>query len=99
MATTWDELIQEIKNRLDIVDVISEQVVLKKRGNSYWGLCPFHKDKNPSFCVTPSMGIYKCFSCGEAGDAIKFIMKTKNMEFKDVIFELAEKWNTIDKNT
>ena len=92
MSGTWDELIQQIKERLDIVDVVSEQVVLKKRGNSYWGLCPFHKDKNPSFCVTPSMGIYKCFSCGEAGDAIKFIMKTKNLEFKEVIIDLAEKF-------
>ena len=92
MSGTWDELIQQIKERLDIVDVVSEQVVLKKRGSSYWGLCPFHKDKNPSFCVTPSMGIYKCFSCGEAGDAIKFIMKTKNLEFKEVIIDLAEKF-------
>ncbi len=92
MAQTWDELIQQIKDRLDIVDVISEQVVLKKRGNNFWGLCPFHKDKNPSFCVTPHLGIYKCFSCGEAGDALKFIMKTKNMEFKDVIIELADRF-------
>ena len=92
MSVTWDELIQQIKSKLNIVDVVSEQVVLKKKGNNYWGLCPFHKDKNPSFCVTPHMGIYKCFSCGEAGDAIKFIMKTKNMEFKDVIEDLAEKF-------
>ena len=92
MAVTWDELIQQIKDRLDIVDVVSEQVVLKRKGNTYWGLCPFHKDKHPSFAVTPSMGIYKCFSCGEAGDAIKFIMKTKNMEFRAVIEELAEKF-------
>jgi len=93
MAETWDELIQQIKDRLDIVEVVSEQVVLKKKGNAYWGLCPFHKDKNPSFCVTPALGIYKCFSCGEAGDALKFIMKTKNMDFKDVIAELAEKFD------
>ena len=92
MSGTWDELIQEIKSRLDIVEVVSEQVVLKKRGNTYWGLCPFHKDKNPSFAVTPHLGIYKCFSCGEAGDAIKFIMKTKNQEFKEVIVDLAEKF-------
>ena len=51
MAVTWDELVQQIKERLDIVEVISEQVVLKKRVNNFWGLCPFHKDKNPSFCV------------------------------------------------
>ena len=92
MAVTWDELVQQIKERLDIVEVISEQVVLKKRANNYWGLCPFHKDKNPSFCVTPHLGIYKCFSCGEAGDALKFIMKTRNMEFKDLIIELADKF-------
>ena len=92
MAGTWDELIQQIKDRLDIVEVISKEVVLQKRGNNYWGLCPFHKDKNPSFCVTPHLGIYKCFSCGEAGDALKFIMKTKNMEFKDVIIELADQF-------
>lgn len=92
MAGTWDELVQQIKDRLDIVDVVSEQVVLKKRGNNYWGLCPFHKDKNPSFCVTPSLGIYKCFSCGEAGDTLKFIMKTRNIEFKDLIIELADKF-------
>ena len=92
MAETWDEVIQQIKERLDIVDVVSEYVVLKKKGNNYWGLCPFHKDKNPSFCVTPHLVIYKCFSCGEAGDALKFIMKIRNMEFKDVIAELAEKF-------
>lgn len=93
MATSWDELIQQIKDRLDIVDVISKEVVLKKRGNAYWGLCPFHKDKNPSFCVTPAMGIYKCFSCGESGDALKFIMKTRNMEFRDLIYELADQFD------
>lgn len=92
MVMTWEELVAQIKDRLDIVEVVSEQVVLKKRGNSYWGLCPFHKDKNPSFCVTPHMGIYKCFSCGEAGDALKFIMKTRNIEFKDLIIELADKF-------
>ena len=92
MAGTWEELVSKIKDKLDIVDVISEQVVLKKRGQSYWGLCPFHKDKNPSFCVTPHLGIYKCFSCGEAGDALKFIMKTRNIEFKDLIIELADRF-------
>ena len=92
MADTWEELVAKIKDRLDIVEIVSEQVVLKKRGNNYWGLCPFHKDKNPSFCVTPHMGIYKCFSCGEAGDALKFLMKTRNIEFKDLIIELAERF-------
>ncbi|MBR6099122.1 DNA primase [bacterium] len=92
MAKTLEEVISEIKSRLDIVDVVSEQVILKKNGNHYWGLCPFHKEKTPSFSVNPQMGIYKCFGCGEGGDALSFIMKTKNMEFMDVIKDLAAKF-------
>lgn len=88
----WNKLVQQVKDRLDIVKVVSEQVALKKRGSYYWGLCPFHKEKTPSFSVTPSLGIYKCFGCGEGGDALSFIMKTKNIEFKDLILELAEKF-------
>ncbi len=93
MARTLEEVISEIKNRLDIVEVVSEQVILKKNGGRYWGLCPFHKEKTPSFSVSPQMGIYKCFGCGEGGDALSFIMKTKNMEFMDVIKDLAQKFN------
>ena len=92
MARTLEEVISEIKNRLDIVEVVSEQVILKKSGNHYWGLCPFHKEKTPSFSVNPQLGIYKCFGCGEGGDALSFIMKTKNMEFMDVIKDLAQKY-------
>ena len=61
MAKTLEELVAEIKDRLDIVEVVSEQVILKKNGNHYWGLCPFHKEKTPSFSVNPKLGIYKCF--------------------------------------
>ena len=93
MTTTWDNLIQQIKDRLDIVEVVSEYVVLKKSGNSYLGICPFHNDSNPSMRVTPHMGIYKCFSCGEGGDALKFLMKIRNMEFKDLILELADRFD------
>ena len=92
MANSIDELITQIKDRLDIVDVVSQQVILKKNGGHYWGLCPFHKEKTPSFSVNPAMGIYKCFGCGAGGDAITFIMKTQNKEFMDVIKELAEKF-------
>lgn len=92
MADTMEELISQIKDRLDIVEVVSEQVILKKNGGHYWGLCPFHKEKTPSFSVNPSLGIYKCFGCGEGGDALSFIMKTKNIEFMDLIKELAEKY-------
>ena len=92
MAKSIDELITQIKDRLDIVDVVSQQVILKKNGGHYWGLCPFHKEKTPSFSVNPAMGIYKCFGCGAGGDAITFIMKTQNKEFMDVIKELADKF-------
>ena len=92
MAKTLEEVITEIKSRLDIVEVVSEQVILKKNGSHYWGLCPFHKEKTPSFSVNPQLGIYKCFGCGEGGDALSFIMKTKNMEFMDVIKDLAQKY-------
>lgn len=92
MAKSLEEIITQIKDRLDIVDVVSQQVILKKNGSHYWGLCPFHKEKTPSFSVNPSMGIYKCFGCGAGGDAITFIMKTQNKEFMDVVREYAEKF-------
>ena len=89
---TLSEVIAKIKDRLDILEVVSEKVILKKSGNHYWGLCPFHKEKTPSFSVNPSLGIYKCFGCGEGGDAISFIMKTENKTFMEVIRDLAEKF-------
>lgn len=93
MADTLEELVTQIKDKLDIVDVVSEQVILKKKGNHYWGLCPFHKEKTPSFSVNPELGIFKCFGCGEGGDAIKFIMKTQNREFMDVVRDLADRFH------
>lgn len=92
MASSYEEVISQIKDRLDIVDVVSKKVVLKKSGANYWGLCPFHNDKKPSFCVSPSKGIYKCFSCGAGGDALTFLIKSENRDFKEVITELAEQF-------
>ena len=92
MANSFEEVISLIKDRLDIVDVVSQYVVLKKSGANYWGLCPFHNDKKPSMSVSPSKGIYKCFSCGAGGDALSFLVKIQNREYKDVILELAEKY-------
>ena len=83
------EIIKEIKGKLDILDVISKDVILKKTGNNYWGLCPFHKEKSPSFCVSPDKGIYKCFGCGEGGDALTYLSKTRNIPFPELIKELA----------
>jgi DNA primase len=93
MATTLEELTAQIKDRLDIVDVVSKQVILKKNGGRLWGLCPFHKEKTPSFSVNPSLGIYKCFGCGEGGDSLAFIMKTENKDFMEVIKEYAERFH------
>lgn len=93
MSKTLEELVAEIKNRLDIVEVVSEQVILKKNGTHYWGLCPFHKEKTPSFSVNPQLGIYKCFGCGAGGDALSFIMNTKGIEFIDLIKDLAARFN------
>ncbi|MBQ4115376.1 DNA primase [bacterium] len=92
MANSFDELVSLIKDRLDIVEVVSEYVALKKSGANYWGICPFHNDSKPSMSVSPSKGIYKCFSCGTGGDALNFIVRIQNREYKDVIFELAEKF-------
>lgn len=91
-TNTFEEFVSLIKDKLDIVDVVSQYVVLKKSGANYWGLCPFHNDKRPSMSVSPSKGIYKCFSCGAGGDALNFLVRIQNREYKEVIFELAEKF-------
>lgn len=92
VANSFEEAVSLIKDRLDIVDTVSQYVVLKKSGANYWGICPFHADKHPSMSVSPARGIYKCFSCGAGGDALNFLVRIQNREYKDVIFELAEKF-------
>lgn len=93
MALTWNDAVEEIKSRLDIVDVISKHVILKKRGMNYIGLCPFHNEKTPSFIVSPQKGIYKCFGCGKGGDAITFIMEINGASYAEVIIDLARQFN------
>ena len=90
--TEYYKLINTIKERLDIVDIVSEYVELKKSASNYLGVCPFHNDTKPSLSVNSSKGIYKCFVCGEGGDAIRFIMRIKNQTFRDTILELALKY-------
>lgn len=87
------DVIQKVKESNDILDVISERVNLKRSGRYYMGLCPFHNEKSPSFTVTPNKQIYKCFGCGEAGNVITFVMKTKNLPFVDAVQLLADRAN------
>jgi DNA primase len=88
-----DEIIQKIKDSNDIIDIVSEKVRLKRAGRYYTGLCPFHSEKTPSFTVTPDRQIYKCFGCGEGGNVITFIMKTRNLDFFEAVKYLGEKAN------
>lgn len=88
-----DEIIQKVKDSNDIVDVVSETVRLKKSGRYYTGLCPFHSEKTPSFTVTPERQTFKCFGCGEGGNVISFVMKTRNLDFLDAVRLLADKAN------
>lgn len=86
-----EEVIERIKQENDIVDIISENVRLKKSGRNYVGLCPFHNDKSPSLSVSQDKQIYKCFSCGEAGNVITFVMKYKKLTFPEAAKYLADK--------
>lgn len=85
--------IDEVRSKMDVYDVVSQQVKLKKSGSSYVGLCPFHDEKSGSFRVTPSKQIYKCFGCGKAGDAITFIMQHDKKTFTEAIEILAAQLN------
>lgn len=85
--------IDRIMDAADIVDVISDFVSLRKRGTSYKGLCPFHDDRTPSFSVSPAKGVYKCFSCGKAGNVVNFIMEHEQMTYPDALKWLANKYH------
>lgn len=86
------DTIDQVKQRVDIVDVVSEHVVLRKQGKDFVGLCPFHDDKSPSFSVSPGKQFYYCFSCGAGGNAIKFLMELGKRSFADVVLDLARRY-------
>ena len=88
-----DELIEDIKNSNDIVDIISQYVILKRSGRNFFGLCPFHKEKTPSFSVSPDKQIFHCFGCGAGGNVIHFISKIENVDFKESMQILADRAN------
>ena len=86
-----DQFLDELISRTDIVDLVSESVRLTKKGNSYWGCCPFHSEKTPSFHVVPDRQMYKCFGCGKGGGAINYVMELENLPFRDAVVVLARR--------
>lgn len=93
MVRYSNELIEEIRTNNDIVDVISKYVTLKRSGRNFFGLCPFHKEKSPSFAVSPDKQIFHCFGCGAGGNVIHFISKIEGLDFKDTLELLANRAN------
>ena len=89
MGLIPDEIIQQIRERVDLVDLVGRFVTLKKSGHKYRGLCPFHGEKTPSFYVNPDRHAYYCFGCGEGGDTIAFLMKIENLSFPEAARALA----------
>lgn len=91
MVRYSDDIIEEIANRNDIVDVISQYVTLKRSGRNFLGLCPFHKEKTPSFSVSPDKQIFHCFGCGVGGNVVHFISKIENINYRESLEMLADK--------
>ena len=85
--------VQKILDAADIVEVVSDFVHLKRRGSGYIGLCPFHNERTPSFSVSKSKGICKCFSCGKGGSPVNFIMELEQMSFNEALRYLANKYH------
>ncbi|MCX4243540.1 DNA primase [Paraliomyxa miuraensis] len=90
MAGIPDDKVQEVRDRVDIVDLVGRYVELRRSGRNYVGLCPFHQEKSPSFNVNPALKGYKCFGCGAGGDAIRFVMELEGKGFLETIRKLAE---------
>lgn len=86
-----DHKIEEVRAVSDIVDIVGDYVRLKKQGSNYFGLCPFHNEKTPSFSVNPSMGIYKCFGCSKGGNVYQFVMEMESIGFPEAVRMLAER--------
>ena len=85
------DLIQSVRSKVDIVDVISSYIPLVQKGKNYFGVCPFHDDTNPSMSVSRSLQIYKCFSCGASGNVFNFVMDYEHITFKEALELLAKK--------
>ena len=88
---SMENQVEEIKKKLNIVDIVSEHVVLKKKGKNHVGLCPFHGEKTGSFMVNEELQIYKCFGCNAGGDVYKFLMEVEGLDFPEALEKLAGK--------
>ena len=86
-----EEIVEEVRTRTDIVDIVSGYVKLQKKGSNYFGLCPFHNEKSPSFSVSPGKQMYYCFGCGAGGNAITFLMEYENYSFPEALEVLADR--------
>ena len=86
-----DDIIEEVRMKNDIVDVISGYVKLQRKGSSYFGLCPFHNEKSPSFSVSPGKQMYYCFGCGAGGNVFTFLMEYENFTFVEAVKYLADR--------
>ena len=86
-----DDIIEEVRQKNDIVDVVSQYVKLTRKGSSYFGLCPFHNEKTPSFSVTPGKQMYYCFGCGAGGNVYTFIQEYENHTFPEAVKMLADR--------
>lgn len=87
-----DQTISDVKSRIDIEEVVSDFVSLKRKGQNLWACCPFHNEKTPSFSVSPAKGFYKCFGCGKGGDSIDFVMEVEKVDYLEAIRYLAKKY-------
>ena len=93
-ATTaaWEAAKSAVREAADIVEIIGEQVALKRAGANFTGLCPFHAEKTPSFSVSPQKGFFYCFGCGAKGDVFDFVMRARHMDFAEALKWLAERY-------
>lgn len=85
--------VDKIFDAADVVDVVSDYVTLKRKGANYWGCCPFHDEKTPSFSVSPAKNIFKCFGCGKGGNAVNFVMGVENLSYYEALKYLAKKYH------
>ena len=93
MSRIPEHVVENVRQTADIYDVVSEYIKLKKRGRNFFGLCPFHNEKTPSFSINIDKQIYKCFGCNKGGGTINFIMDIERLDFVDAIKYLGNKYN------